>query len=154
MRKRWARGWLEEKEIFPSNWNLTFADRLTLCRQIRNAVFSVCWWTVFQKSSGLNPHWLLPLPPTPSFSVSTYNLGQNKMEQQTPILPRQIKNEAARRAKTQTRYFPIFDLGGRGGSRFFIYFVPDWRFSFRTEQKHTVKNCQLRKLKKLMQCLS
>ena len=45
----------------------------------------------------------------------TYNLGQNKMEQQTPIPP-QIKDEAARRAKT--RHFPILDLGGRGGLGF------------------------------------
>ena len=43
------------------------------------------------------------------------NLGQNKMEQQTPIPP-QIKDEAARRAKT--RHFPILDLGGRGGLGF------------------------------------
>ena len=34
----------------------------------------------------------------------------------------QIKDEAARRAKT--RHFPILDLGG-GGSRFSIYFVQD-----------------------------
>ena len=39
--------------------------------------------------------------------------------------PPQIKDEAARRAKT--RHFPIFDLGGEegGGSRFSIYFVQD-----------------------------
>ena len=37
------------------------------------------------------------------------------MEQQTPIPP-QIKDEAARRAKT--RHFSIFDLGGRGGQDF------------------------------------
>ena len=36
----------------------------------------------------------------------------------------QIKDEAARRAKT--RHFPILDLGG-GGSRFSIYFVQDCR---------------------------
>ena len=53
----------------------------------------------------------------------TYNLGQNKMEQQTPIPP-QIKDEGARR--TKTCHFPILDLGGRGaGSRFSIYFVQD-----------------------------
>ena len=46
------------------------------------------------------------------------------MEQQTPISP-QIKDEAARRAKT--RHFPILDLGGRGGLGFFIYFVQDYR---------------------------
>ena len=91
----------------------------------------------------------------------SYNLGQNKMEQQTPIPPNQgwsramgknapfshpwfggrgglgfpfifaildkikwnskphppqIKDEAARRAKT--RHFPILDLGGRGGLGF------------------------------------
>ena len=39
------------------------------------------------------------------------------MEQQTPIPPPpQIKDEAARRAKT--RHFPILDLGGRGGLGF------------------------------------
>ena len=37
------------------------------------------------------------------------------MEQQTPIPP-QIKDEAARRAKTC--HFPILDLGGRGGLGF------------------------------------
>ena len=44
----------------------------------------------------------------------TYNLGKNKMEQQTPIPPksRMKPREAARRAKT--RHFPILDLGGRG----------------------------------------
>ena len=46
------------------------------------------------------------------------------MEQQTPIPPPQIKDVAARRAKT--RHFPILDLGeGGGGSRFSIYFVQD-----------------------------
>ena len=43
----------------------------------------------------------------------TYNLGQNKIEQQTRTPLRQIKDEAARRPKT--RHFPIFDCGGRGG---------------------------------------
>ena len=47
--------------------------------------------------------------------TESYNLGQNKMEQQTPIPP-QIKDDAARRAKT--RHFPILDLGGRGGLGF------------------------------------
>ena len=37
------------------------------------------------------------------------------MEQQTPIPP-QIKDEAARRAKT--RHFPILDLGASGGLGF------------------------------------
>ena len=37
------------------------------------------------------------------------------MEQQTAT-PAQIKDEAARRAKT--RHFPILDLGGRGGLGF------------------------------------
>ena len=46
------------------------------------------------------------------------------MEQQTPIPHPQIKDEAARRAKT--RHFPILDLGGGGGSRFSIYFVQDY----------------------------
>ena len=37
--------------------------------------------------------------------------------------PSQGKDEGARRAKT--RHFSILDLGGRGGSRFSIYFVQD-----------------------------
>ena len=37
------------------------------------------------------------------------------MEQQTPIPPPQIKDEAARRAKT--RHLPILDLGRGGGGR-------------------------------------
>ena len=49
------------------------------------------------------------------FCDLSYNLGQNKMEQQTPIPP-QIKDEAARRPKT--RHFPILDFGGRGGLGF------------------------------------
>ena len=55
-----------------------------------------------------------------------YNLGQNKMEQQTPISPPPtIKDKASRRAKT--RHFPIFDFGGWGGVyfEFSIYFVQD-----------------------------
>ena len=39
----------------------------------------------------------------------------------------QIKDEAARRAKT--RHFPILDLGRVGGSRFSIYFAQDFRVS-------------------------
>ena len=49
------------------------------------------------------------------------------MEQQTPFPP-QIKDEAARRAKT--RHFPILDLGGEGGLGFpFILskIVASWR---------------------------
>ena len=44
------------------------------------------------------------------------------MEQKTPIPPPppQIKDAAARRV--EMRHFPIFDLGGRGVS---IYFVQD-----------------------------
>ena len=44
----------------------------------------------------------------------SYNLGQKKMEQPTtiPPPPPQIKDEAARRAKT--RHFPILDLEGMG----------------------------------------
>ena len=53
-----------------------------------------------------------------------YNLGQNKMEQQTPIPKSRMKpREGQKRA-----IFPILDLGGRGGgggSRFSIYFVQD-----------------------------
>ena len=47
------------------------------------------------------------------------------MEQQTPIPPPgpQIKDEAARRAKT--RHFPILDFGEEGVSKFSIYFVQD-----------------------------
>ena len=58
-----------------------------------------------------------------------YNLGQNKMEQQIAISPsplplpppNQIKDEAARRAKTH--HFPNFDfLGGMGGLGFPLIF--------------------------------
>ena len=45
--------------------------------------------------------------------------------------PPQIKDEAARRAKT--RHFPILDLGGRGGSKFSIYFVQDCRLGLKSE---------------------
>jgi len=59
--------------------------------------------------------------------TTSHNLGQNKMQRQTPIPPPQIKDEAARRAKT--RHFPILDLGGKeGGSSFSIYFVQDCSF--------------------------
>ena len=51
----------------------------------------------------------------------SYNLGQNTMEQQTPIPHPQIKDEAARRAKT--RHFPILDLGGRGGGLGFPFIL-------------------------------
>ena len=59
------------------------------------------------------------------YFVQDCNLGQKKMEQQTPIPPPppQIKDEAARRAKM--RLFSILDLGGegRGGLGFpFILF--------------------------------
>ena len=53
------------------------------------------------------------------------------MELQTPIpLPRpppphyQINDEAERRAKTD--HFSIFDIGGRGGVWFAIYFLQDY----------------------------
>ena len=45
----------------------------------------------------------------------SYNLGQNKMEQQTPIPP-QINDEAARRATTRHFSHPWF--GGRRGLGF------------------------------------
>ena len=45
--------------------------------------------------------------------------------------PPQIKDEAPRRAKT--RHFPILDLGGRGGSKFSIYFVQDCRLGLKSE---------------------
>ena len=54
-----------ESEIFPSNRNLTFDDRLTFCRRIRNAVFSVRWQTVFQKSFGVESPLVSPLTPCP-----------------------------------------------------------------------------------------
>lgn len=40
-----------------------------------------------------------------------HNLGQNKMEQQTPIPP---PNQGWSRTKEKTHYLPIFDLGVRG----------------------------------------
>ena len=44
--------------------------------------------------------------------METYDFGQNKMEQQTPIPP----NQGWSRAKAKTRHFPIRDFGGGGGS--------------------------------------
>ena len=46
-----------------------------------------------------------------------YNLGQNKMEQKTPIPP-QIKDEAARRAKNRAIFPSLIWGGGRGGLGF------------------------------------
>ena len=50
-----------------------------------------------------------------------YNLGQNKMEQQTPIPP----NQGWSRARGKNAPFSHPWFGGEGGSRFSIYFVQD-----------------------------
>ena len=55
--------------------------------------------------------------------IRDYNLGENKLEQQTPIPPPppQIKDEATQKPKRA-----IFPSGGRrGGSKCSIYFVQD-----------------------------
>jgi len=44
---------------------------------------------------------------------SNYNLGQNKMEQQTTTLP-PPPNQGWSRTRTKTHHFPILDFGGRG----------------------------------------
>jgi len=58
------------RSSFVSSGNLTSADRLTLCRPIRNAECSVRWRKEFKKSQGVTflPG---PLPPTHPFSGST-----------------------------------------------------------------------------------
>ena len=53
------------------------------------------------------------------------NLGQNKMEQQTPIPP---KSRMKPREGQKRAIFPSLIWGG-GGSRFSIYFVQDCRWS-------------------------
>ena len=45
--------------------------------------------------------------------IERYNLGQNRMEQQTPIPPK-----SRMKSPPKTRYFPILDLAGRGGLGF------------------------------------
>ena len=51
-----------------------------------------------------------------------WNLGQNKMKQQTPF-PR---NQGTSRAKAKTHHFPFLDVGRRGGrSIVSIYFVQE-----------------------------
>ena len=45
--------------------------------------------------------------------IERYNLGQNRMEQQTPIPPK-----SRMKSPPKTRHFPILDLAGRGGLGF------------------------------------
>ena len=45
--------------------------------------------------------------------IERYNLGQNRMEQQTPIPPK-----SRMKSPQKTRHFPILDLAGRGGLGF------------------------------------
>ena len=52
---------------------------------------------------------------------SSYNLGQNKMEQQTPSPP----NQGWSRTKGKNAPFSHHWFWGEGGSRFSIYFVQD-----------------------------
>ena len=106
--KRWAR--------FPG-WNFRTECRvpftfLVVCTSSRSTVrhcdlpgFKTKWnnflpignsTIALTEISGFFPRWEAPF----------------KMEQQTPIPPSQIKDEAARRPKT--RHFPILDLRGGG----------------------------------------
>ena len=64
-----------------------------------------------------------PKPGTPHSSRLSYNLGQNKMEQKTPFPP---KSKMKTREGQKRAIFPsLIWGGGRGGSRFSIYFVQD-----------------------------
>ena len=56
--------------------------------------------------------------------ANNYNLGQNKMEQQTPSPP----NQGWSRAKRKNAPFSHLWFGGEGRSRFSIYFVQDCSF--------------------------
>ena len=59
-------------------------------------------------------------------AVWFYNLGRNKMEQQTPIPPK----SRMKSRKSQNAPFSHLWFGGEGGGlRFFIYFVQDCRLS-------------------------
>ena len=58
--------------------------------------------------------------------TTSYNLGQNKMEQQTPVPP---KSRMKPREGQKRAIFPsLIWEGGRGGSRFSIYVVQDCSF--------------------------
>ena len=60
--------------------------------------------------------------------VSDYNLGQNKVEQQTLIPPPPLKSRMKPREGQKSAIFPSLIWGegeGGGGSRFSIYFVQD-----------------------------
>ena len=56
------------------------------------------------------------------YFVQDCNLGQNKMEQQTPIPP---KSRMKPREGQKRAIFPSLIWGGEGGSRISIYFVQD-----------------------------
>ena len=69
------------------------------------------------------------------------------MEQQTPIPP-QIKDEAARRAKT--RHFPILDLGGGGeGGLGFSFILSKIVASWRGELEDLGLSERVRRVKKV-----
>ena len=68
-------------------------------------------------------------------TLATYNLGQNKMEQQTPIPPPKSRMKA-RKGQKRT-IFPILDLGAEGGSRFSIYLVQDCNFGQNKMEQQT-----------------
>ena len=55
-----------------------------------------------------------------------YNLGQNKMEQQTPIPPK----SRMKPREGQKRAIFLSLIWGEGGSRFSIYFVQDCSISY------------------------
>jgi len=66
-----------------------------------------------------------------------YNIGQNKMEQQTPIPP---KSRMKPREGQKHAIFPSLIWGG-GGSRFSIYFVRDC--SLFTDPRHPLTVCHI-----------
>ena len=70
------------------------------------------------------------------------------MEQQTPIPPPpQIKDEAARRAKT--RHFPILDLGGGEGGLGFPFILSKIVASWRGELEDLGLSERVRRVKKV-----
>ena len=66
----------------------------------------------------------------------SYNLGQNKMEQQSPISP---KSRMKAREGQKRAIFPSL-IWGEGGSRFYIYFVQDCRSLWLFLPSHVSEN--------------
>ena len=57
--------------------------------------------------------------------VADYNLGQNKMEQQTPIPPQKKSRMKPREGQKRAIFASLIWGEGGGRSRFSIYFVHD-----------------------------